>query len=122
MKDKPTPDQIDKLPKWAQEHIENLDRRAVIAERTLREFYDNSTPSEFYTWDWDAEQNKTVQRFIQTHKMTIHRGTLRVEVLLRQDDPGVDITWSDESRLCNQVPLITEGLNHVRVMLKKDLR
>ena len=118
----PTPEQLAKLPKWAQEHIEDMDRRAVVAERTLREFYDNSTPSEFYTEDWDAEQNKMVRRYVQTHRLSIERDGLKVDLLLRQDDPGVDITWCDETRLCCQVPLIPEGLNHVRIMLKKDLR
>ena len=43
----PTQEQIEKLPRWAREYIRGLERRTVIAERTLLEFCDNQTPSRF---------------------------------------------------------------------------
>lgn len=113
---------IAKLPKWAQAHIKDLDRRAFVSERTLREYHDNSTPSEFFTEDYDTDRQKMVRRYVQTHKMEILRNGLRITIINRQDDPGVDITWCDEERSTYQVPCIPQGLNHVRIVLKKDLR
>lgn len=113
---------IAKLPKWAQAHIKDLDRRAFVAERTLREYHDSSTPSEFFTEDYDCDAKKLVRRYIQTHKLEVLRNGLRITLINRQDDPGVDITWCDEERITYQVPCIPCGVNHVCLVLKKDLR
>ena len=117
-----TPEQFNKLPKWAQAHILDLDRRAATAERTLREFYDKQTPSNIFTQTWDSEQHKMLRYYLQSHKVSIERDGLKVDILIRQDDPGVDIAVSDESRLCNQVCFAPTGNNQVRILLKKDMR
>ena len=86
MKDKPTPEQIAKLPQWAQEHIKYLNMERDTAIRALNEHIDHQTPSPLY-WDQylsTGEGNSggltgpTNKRFyVQNHRMTVeHAGVL----------------------------------------------
>lgn len=122
MKTAPTPQQLAKLPKWAQEHIADLDYRATVAERTLKEFYDNETPSNFFTESWDSKQNQIVRRYIQTHRLIMERDGLRVDFFVRQDDPGLDIVWYDTTRLCKEVCMVPVGFQSIRLMLRRDMK
>ena len=39
--------EVTKLPKWAQEHIQTIERQRDHATATLKEFLDSQTPSSF---------------------------------------------------------------------------
>ena len=120
--EKPTPEQIAKLPKWAQEHIENLDRRAVIAERTLKEYYDNQTPSEFFIEDYDSSASKMVKKYIQTHKIAVERNGVHVEVILRLDEKGIDISYWSDDRIVREIALVPKGFNSITLIAKEHMR
>lgn len=125
MNEQPTPEMLAKLPKWAQKYIEDLDRRVVISERTLKEYRDDQTPSEFFVEDWNSMGNpgtKLVKKFIQTHKVSVERNGIRLDVLLRQDEKGIDLSWSDDSRLVREVAMVPLAFNSVRLLKKDHMR
>ena len=114
-----TTEQKSKLPKWAQEHIEDLDQRAVIAERTLKEIRNNQTPSEFFVEGWDG---KLERHYVKTHKISVEREGVHVDILLRLDNPGVDVSFWSTNRLCREIAMVPTGFNQVRIMTKEQMR
>ena len=122
--EKPTPEQIAKLPKWAQEHIENLDRRAVIAERNLIEWKDTQTPSEFVISEYTFINGKGefVDRFIQTNRLMIKSKGVEIEIINRAEAPGVDISWSATNRHISQVACVPTGFCQIQIVAKENMR
>lgn len=121
----PTPEQIAKLPKWAQEHIADLARRQANAERALNDFKDNQTPSEFYTEEYlcvGAKSNEYVKRYIQAHKVCVERDGVKLTILLRQDEKGLDLQWQSTDRLMNEVALVPTSFNKVKIVSKECMR
>ena len=121
----PTPEQIEKLPKWAQEHIKDLDRRMVIAERTLNEYKDTQTPSAFFVDDLvciGGGSPKFMRKYIQTNKISVVRDGVRVDILLRQDEKGIEIAWSDEDRGCRELAMVPTSFQKIKVVKKEDIR
>ena len=120
-----TPEQMAKLPKWAQEHINDLARRVEMAERILQQYKDNQTPSEFFYDDYQCIGLGTPQharRYVQTYKMTVARDGIQADILLRQDDPGIEISFSFVERVTTHVPVVMSGFNQIRIIPKDKLR
>jgi methyl coenzyme M reductase subunit D len=71
----PTPEQLAKLPKWAQEHITDLSRQRDAALNVLNEFQDSQTVSRFYYEDHvcTGEQAgpSSKRRYIQTDRVIV---------------------------------------------------
>ncbi len=121
----PTPEQIAKLPKWAQEHIADTERRQRNAERTLTEFQNNQTPSEFYTEEYvccGENGNQFVKRYIQAHKVCVERDGVKLTILIRQDEAGLDLQWQSTDRLMNEVALVPTSFNKVKIVSKEKMR
>lgn len=74
----PTPEQIAKLPKWAQEHIHFLQRWHDEAQAKLKEYLDTQSPSAIYT----GHEVSGDVRFIQDNCITfvLPHGTVTVWV------------------------------------------
>ena len=122
----PTPEQIAKLPKWAQDHIKNLDRRMVVAERTLKEYQDAQTPSPVFYDDLLCVGEggpKHVRRFVQTRRISIVNDGIRVDVMVRGDgDKGVEVSWGDDGRLCREVAMVPISFQKMKILTKEDMR
>lgn len=111
-----------KLPKWAQDYMKDLERQAFVAQRTLREYQDQQTQSEFFVEDYDSDQAKMTRKYIQTSKVSIQRGALKVDVYCRLHENSIDIAYYDEGRISREVALVPQGLNSVKIILKQDMR
>lgn len=122
MSETPTPEMLAKLPKWAQKHIEDLDRRAVVAERNLREYRDSQTPSDIFVEGFDDESKKIVRTYLQTNKVDVERNGVHLTVLLREYEPGIDISWYSEGRLTREVALVPKGFNSISIIGKEQMR
>lgn len=121
----PTPEQIAKLPKWAQEHIQSLDRRMATAERALNEHLDSQTPSEFFIEDFlcvGGGSPQFVKKYIQAHKVCVERDGVKLTILLRQDEKGLDLQWHSTNRLMNEVALVPISFNKVKIVSKECMR
>jgi hypothetical protein len=53
-KEKPSDEQIKKLPAWARDYIKDLDRERFLAVRSLNTFLDSKTPSSVYTQSYEC--------------------------------------------------------------------
>ena len=121
----PTPEQIAKLPKWAQETIEDLTRRTRVAETALKEYLDKQTPSEFYVEEYvniGDGSDKHVQRYIQTYKMVVESGGVLLRILLRQDEKGIELQWNSTDRLMQEVAMVPLSFNKVKIVSKGEMR
>ena len=102
---KPTPEQIAKLPKWAQEHIENLQRQGAAATKALNRYLDNQTPSPIYIADHVSDQPSGGPRFTRNyiqhaHNIAIDWCGVSLGICLRNrtGDKGIgsiDLTWGN---------------------------
>jgi hypothetical protein len=61
--------EVTKLPKWAQEHIQTIERQRDHATATLKKFLDSQTPSSFFVEEF--VQSGTIKHYIQTNKITV---------------------------------------------------
>ena len=121
----PTPEQIAKLPKWAQERMEDLERRTRVAEQRLKEYLDAQAPSEFYVEEYVSTgegSDKHVRRFIQTYKMAVERDGVKLTILLRQDEKGIELQWNSTSRLMSEVAMVPLAFNKVKIVDKENMR
>lgn len=87
---KPSNEQIEKLPKWAQERIRDLERERELSVRKLNEFVDGQTESRIWVDDLvcTGEQSGPTSKrhYIQSHKITVMVGKTEVHVGLDLDD------------------------------------
>ena len=77
---------IDKLPKWAQEHIEAILRERGAAVRALQEFEDNQTPSSMFVTEYvsDGETRGATSRkhYVQGHRLEINHAGVSASIIL----------------------------------------
>jgi hypothetical protein len=101
---KATPEQIAKLPKWAQDHINAITRERDISVRSLNEYCDSTTPSPFeiseYVCTGEKHGPSMKRRYIQAHTITVKwRG---IELCVGANDyghsgNGIRLTWSGKN-------------------------
>jgi hypothetical protein len=72
-----------KLPKWAYEYIQNLERECCAAVDTLKKFHDSQTPSDFFIDTWTTLKGE--KHYIQTDKITVKMGDKEIYINKKQD-------------------------------------
>ncbi len=96
---KPTPEQIEKLPKWTQEYIKDLERQRENAIRALNEYCDNQTPAPFSVREYESTGEgfgpSRKVRYIQADRMEIQWQGVSLEIILREDN--IDLQWRGAS-------------------------
>ncbi len=115
-----------KLPKWARDEFENLERERFVAVRALREWTDNQTPSSIFideyecTGDTEGTGPTSYRRYIQGHKITIVHNGVRLDIILR--DEGIDLSWGDDKRGLFDTALIPRGYQQAYLKSKENMR
>lgn len=97
---------IKKLPKWAQEHIADLQRQRDIVVRTLEQYHDDQTESPFFTDDMicdgvDGRRPSLRRRYIQAHCIEVSHCGVLLRILLR--DKSIDLSWGHDDRVIGDV-------------------
>ena len=121
----PPPEQIAKLPKWAQEHIADLQRRTAEAERAFREYTDSQTPSRIFYDDYvcigggSPEHSK---KYIQSDRPTIMAHGVRLDVLVRDEEKGIEIQWDDEKRHYHEIAFLPQSFQKAKLVTKENIR
>ncbi len=87
-----------KLPKWAQEYIQNIERERDLSIRSLNEFVDNQTPTKFWVEDLVStgeERGPSNKRhYLQTRDVMIKVGKTEVQILLREENQlDINVGW-----------------------------
>jgi hypothetical protein len=90
-------EKIKKLPKWAQELIEDLNRKRETAIRALNEFCDNQTPSKFIVGEHlctgEGRGPVTKQNYIQTSSIKVVNADIELHVFANKDD-RISLQWN----------------------------
>lgn len=124
----PTPEQIAKLPKWAQEHITSLTRERDSAVAVKNKMVDDQTPSPIYVNDWTSQPS--VKRYVQCkhNSLVIEHAGVKAEILLaREDDSqrlfGIDICYSSNIRALSFQPVavMPRGMGNIQLVHKDNL-
>lgn len=125
---KPTPEQLQKLPKWAQEHIEDMERQRLAAVHALNDYVDDQTESPFRYWDYicTGEQQGPPCRakFIQTRKIEVHWAGVELAVLIRPSEKEIDLQWCSSNDLTTDtdLALIPKSFNSAVIKAKEHMR
>lgn len=112
----PTPENIAKLPKWAQEHIANLERSHSIAVCNLKDWSDTQTPSAISVSELSCHNleggPERITRYVKGHSIEVNHGGVSMRVLLRGGDnnrdgkPVIDISYSASKSASGECQLI----------------
>lgn len=125
----PTPEQLAKLPKWAQEHIEIIERERFVAVRALNEFSDTQTQSPFYhekftcPGEENGPSNKRV--YIDAHTIVAEYHGIHLEIqcaTFSEEKKGIQIQWSSTKRGTGNIALVPESYQSARLLTKEDMR
>lgn len=126
----PTPDQIQKLPKWAQEHLRDLSRQREEAVRTLNKLIDEQTPSKFSIeahpclGENPGPSFKT--RYIQTDHIKVAHAEVELHVLIRDNgDNGsgrICLQWNDPRRTCGDIQMKPVSFQSIELQSKENMR
>jgi hypothetical protein len=100
----PTPNNCNKLPKWAQDYIQKVERQRDAAVDALNNFVNEQTPTNVYIEENPCTGEGTTGpickiRYLQVHAVTFKLGKEEITVRHKFDSPGLQISagWS---RLC----------------------
>jgi len=122
----PTPQQIAKLPKWAQDHIKDLSRQREVTIRTLNESLDKQTPSPFYYEDnlCTGEQSGPVRKriYVQTHWLYVEWEGVQLQILLREGQRQIDLKWYDQIGNCRDVAFIPSSYQSARLVARGNMQ
>jgi len=126
---KPTPEQIAKLPKWAQEHIRDIERQLSAATTALDQIKDQQTPSPIYLDDWYCTPR--MKRYIQspTGHLTIQHAGVHLDIFLAPEKDGqrlhgIELQYAAvESRglTDRQIAIMPRGINTIQLVAKDSL-
>ena len=118
-------EKIEKLPKWTQEYIRQIERERNTAIRALNEYCNTQTPSPFVIEEMESTGERTgpslKTRYVQKHKISVIHGSVRLNVTLI-DDTAIDLGWEDEHRGLREVAFIPNSFQQARLVAKENMR
>jgi hypothetical protein len=124
----PTPEQIAKLPKWAQEHIGDLVRNLDSATTTIKRISDEQTESSIYVDDWYS--NPRIKHYIQSplNRITLEHAGVRMDVYLPSEKdsqrlfgPEIQYQGIMPSLSFNPVAIMPRGINTIQLVHKDNI-
>lgn len=133
MPDKPTPEQIAKLPRWAQEHIKYLARERAEALDALNSKLDVQTPSKIYWEEYmntgEAKAGPSSKRFYaQTNNIIVENCGVRLEVACydgvsnSMHHPSIELKWEDMFGHGNQIACIPTVFQQVTLIAWHNMK
>ena len=95
--------QLDKLPKWAKEHIKDLTRQRDVAVNSLNKWADEQTPASFSVDELICTEQppKHFSRYVQGYRMKATHLGIEIDVLLRDD--CIDLSYTVENQMIGDV-------------------
>lgn len=117
----PTKDQIQKLPKWAQEHLRDLSRQREEAVRTLNKLIDEAHPC---LGENPGPSFKT--RYVQTDHIKVAHAGVELHVLIRDNgDNGsgrICLQWNDPKRTCGDIQMKPVSFQSIELQSKENMQ
>ena len=116
---------IARLPKWAQDHIRDLERERDTAIRALNEYVDRQTPSPFYSDEMESlgeVKGASVKRhYFQAHRITVSHAGIELEVNIH-DPEDIKLRWGTPRHSMGEVALIPVSFQQARLKTKENMR
>ncbi len=114
---------IEKLPKWAQEHIRVIERQRDSARDALRNFKDSQTESpihyELHPCTGEKPGPSFIKHFIQSNAVKFNYAGVNLDVSIW--DNQISISWSGNDGL-RGVAMVPYGYNQVKLISKSNLK
>lgn len=101
----PTDEQLKKLPKWAQDHISELNIKLNALERSN----DQQTPSSIYSEDLVTG----TKSFIQSRHVVVNHSGIRLMVSC--DNDGIDFLWLRENHRIQDIGIFPSASNSIKL-------
>lgn len=115
--------QIEKLPKWAQEHIRTLTREREVAVRRLDEMTNAQSESPFFSDQYDCTESPPVSRRVYYQSgirmSVVHEGVL-LDIVLR--GKTIELTWGDPKHMGGSVCCQPHSYQQVHLLAKENMR
>jgi len=110
-------EQFNKLPKYAQEHIEELQRDRDLAIKKLNDFLDSQTPSPIYVDDMIAFSGgpKQIRQYVHGQRVFFEKDGVTLEVSLFDDYRNIEMRYYQTKRLTGSVALTPVSHQHLRL-------
>jgi len=106
---------VEKLPKWAQEHIRKLEMQREAAIRTLNDFTANQKPSNIWFEDYTCtgeQQGPAAKRcYVHSHSVTFALGKEEITVGFSFQEPTLRISTG-----MNQLQLRPSASNVIEIL------
>lgn len=117
-------EKIKKLPKWAQEHINKIERERDVSIKALNEFTDSQTEAPFFYSEFvctgEERGPSSKKKFIQTHQMEVEHAGVSLSITLR--DGRIDVGWRAGNRFSNrEAAFIPTSYMQARIVSKENM-
>ena len=100
-----TSEQLNKLPKWAQQHVADLQHELHSVRVLLKQHTDEQTPSPFYTEGFDSNMKEKVRRYIEAPMDTVYIENAGIRL-------AVYVTRPDDSQRPHGIELSYDSADH----------
>jgi len=121
---KPTQAQINKLPKWVQDHIKTIERERDTTIRVLNDYLERASWSPFSIEDGictgEHQGPTTKTRYIQTEKMLVEHAGVRLAI--HCDNKCIVLQWEDSEQLGVEVAMVPQSYQRVHLVSRDDMR
>lgn len=89
-----TEQQLDRLPKYAQEYIKDLERTVETAEAKLDQYVNVNNHGSFAVQELVClTENRSLERKIDAYRMRVEHADIHLEVSIGHDD-CIDLRWT----------------------------
>jgi hypothetical protein len=115
---------ISKLPKWAQEHIEDLQCERDMAVKQLKKTTDEQTPSSVWSDDIVCTDTppELFRRYFQARRLTICHAGVELSVGTNEDD-CLKLSWHPHERgYTNHVMFVPTSFQQAELYLPENAR
>jgi hypothetical protein len=114
---------VSKLPKWAQEYIDKIEREREVAVKALNDYCDSQTKSPVYIQELESTGEQKgpsfKMRYIQTRRIAVEWQGVHMELLLREE--GIGLQWRGE-RLNGDIAFIPRSYQQAYLVAKDKMR
>lgn len=124
-----TPPPIHKLPKWAQDHIQTLQRQRDTAVKALKDWTDTQTVRPISVSEMPRlgrDEPHTLTRYIEGSDLTIKWMGVELSVMLRtsgnQHDSSIMLQWSALNDCTSHVAMVPTSFQSVSLIAKENMR
>lgn len=119
------PFNVTKLPKWAQEYIQDLRRERETAIETLNEYLEHQRPSPFFVSDLVStgeERGPSLKKwYIQSRRVEVEHAGVYLHIMLRDD--CIELSYNaPEKYASGNVALIPHSFQMIHLVNKRNMR